>query len=370
MRARLVRLATGVRVAPGAWAHRVGAVAVTLGALAALAPRTAHAGSMDPAIERLSVVNEDGELEPDEVAFTRLINAYGFALAPEAFHAARTTGFGGFHIGIEGLYTKMDDDADYLRRGTRGSTDPSTQAGARENSAPSALLQQYSLRMLKGFGFGLEVAGQFGFVPQTSIMNGGADVRFSLLEGFRDGVFGVLPDLAVGGGVRTITGTNQFQLTVAGADAQISKPFTVSDTGVLTPWVGFQYLWIFGDSGLVDLTPTVDAQGACNFQGPNTPGNPVESGDDPQNPTRDGQPVCDGGSNDDFNNNVVFDPVRLQRQRFLVGMSYHYEMVSFAGQFMMDWLPPDAAQTDSDNEEALEGVPKQWSFVLELGAQF
>jgi hypothetical protein len=343
---------------------------VALGAFVALAPRAAHAGSMDPAIERLTVVGENGELEPDQVAFKRLINAYGFALAPEAFHGARTTGFGGFHIGVEGLYTRIDDDADYIRRGTRGTTDPSTQAGARENDSPSALLQQYSVRMMKGFGFGLEVAGQFGFVPQTTIMTGGADVRFALLEGFRDGFFGVLPDLSVGGGVRTITGTNQFQLTVAGADAQISKPLTLNDTSVLTPWVGFQYLWIFGDSGLVDLTPTVDAQAACGFEGPNTPGNPVEPGDDPENPTRNGQPVCNGGTNDDFNNNVVFDPVRLERQRFLVGMSYRYEMVSLAGQFMMDWLPPDAAQTDSEDEAALDGEDKQWAFVLELGAQF
>ncbi len=325
---------------------------------------------MDPAIERLTVRGANGALLPDQVAFKRLVNAYGFALAPEAFHPAHTTGFGGFHLGVEGLYTKIDADADYIRRGTRGSTDPSTATGASENTSPSSLLQLYSVRMRKGFGFGIEVGGQFGFLPQTSIMSGGVDLRFALLEGFRDGVFGYIPDLSVGGGVRTITGSSQLQLTVAGADAQISKPITVSDTGVLTPWLGFQYLWIFGDSGLVDLTPTVDAQGACGFQGQNTPGNPVAPGDDPDNPTRNGQPVCSGGDSADYGNNVVFDPVRLQRQRFLVGLSYRYEMVVASGQFMMDWLPPDAAQADSGDEAALDGEAKQWAFVVELGAQF
>lgn len=335
---------------------------------------------MDPATERLTCGQADPECgafgDPDQAAFTRLINAYGFALAPEAFHSARTTGFGGFQLGFVGLYTKIDSDADYIRRGTRGATDASTRTGSTENKDPSSLLQLYSVRMLKGFGFGLEVAGQFGFMPDTSIMSGGADVRLSLLEGFRDGPLGVLPDLAVGGGVRTITGTSQFQLTVAGVDAQISKGITISDASVLTPWVGFQYLWIFGDGNLIDLTPDVDAQGACGFSGINTPGNPIDpdAGTDPDGrPIRDGQPICSGGSNGDFNRNAVFDPVRLERQRFVVGVSYRYEMIYGAGQFMMDFVPPDEAQANDDGDEdkkALEGVPKQWSFALELGAHF
>ncbi len=370
MRAGFTRLAA--RSVPGSGAAS-GLRFAFLGALAAvtLSPLTASAGSMDPATERLQCGANDpecGELgDPDQGAFTRLISAYGFALAPEAFHSARTTGFGGFQLGVVGLYSKIDSDADYIRKGTRGSTDESTQTGATENKDPSSLLQTYSVRMLKGFGFGLEVAGQFGFMPDTSIMNGGADVRLSLLEGFRDGFAGVLPDVAVGGGVRTITGTSQFQLTVAGADAQISKSLTISDTAVFTPWIGYQYLWIFGDGNLIDLSPSVDAQGACNYHGVNTPGNPQAS------EPFDGQPICDGGSNEDFNRNVVFDPVRLERQRFLVGMSYRYEMIFAAGQFMMDFIPPEEAQVNDDDGEdkiALEGVPKQWALAFELGAKF
>src|SRR4029078_8896788 len=35
---------------------------------------------------------------PDSAAFKRLMNQWGFALAPTAMHSARTTGFGGFHF--------------------------------------------------------------------------------------------------------------------------------------------------------------------------------------------------------------------------------------------------------------------------------
>src|SRR6185503_4682215 len=171
------------------------------------------------------------------------------------------------------------------------------------NSSPQPILQLYSLKFRKGFGFGLELTGVVGFMPKTSILSGGADVRMSLLEGFRTGVGGILPDLAVGGGVRTITGTSQFQLTVVGIDGQLSKPLPIADSSIITPWIGYQYLFIFGDSGLVDLTPGTDALGYCNYTGQNIPGNADPDKSVNNVPTYDGQPVCDGGSPLDFNNN-------------------------------------------------------------------
>ena len=108
--------------------------------------------------------------------------------------------------------------------------------------------------------------------------------------------------------MRTITGTPQFQLTVAALDAQICKPLPIQDSPILTPYVGYQYLWIFGDSGLVDLTPATDAVGYCNYAGQNVPGNTdPNAGQAASTAVNDGQPVCNGGSPLDFNNNVVFN---------------------------------------------------------------
>ena len=69
---------------------------------------------------------------------------------------------------------------------------------------------------------------------------------------------------AVGGGVRTITGTQQFQLTIASVDAQISKPIRVAEAVVLTPWIGYQRLFTFIDSNVVDLTPATNQEKLCN----------------------------------------------------------------------------------------------------------
>jgi hypothetical protein len=352
--------------------------------------RPAAADPLDPALERL--ISPDtagcatatgayvpngtrangGACKPDNAAFARLVNQYGFALAPSAMHSARTTGYGGFHLSIEATYSTISGNKDYWKYGTQGAVDPNTGGPSVMNTAPPSLVQQYSLKFRKGFGFGLELTGVVGFMPQTSILSGGADLRMSLLEGFRTGIGGVLPDVAVGAGVRTITGTEELQLTVMGLDAQISKPFPIASSSVLTPWIGYQYLFIWGDSGLIDFTPATDAIQACNYSGSNVPGNP-----DPNkvNSTTgqhvyDGSPVCRGGQANDFNNNGVFEPARLRRHRLLAGLDYRYEMVMVGGQFIMDLVPPADAQPRQTEKNYLQGEDKQFSFVLELGAMF
>ena len=310
---------------------------------------------------------------PDNVAFARLINQYAMAIAPNAMHSARTTGYGSFHLSIEGAYTTIDNGADYWKNGTQGPQNPVSKNFSIRNESPSSMLQVYSLKVRKGFPFGLEVGAQVGYLYQSSIVTGGADIRMSLLEGFRKGALGILPDIAVGGGVRTISGTPEFNLTVVGVDAQISKQLPIADSSILTPYVGYQYLWIFGDSGLVSPSPNTDPLGYCGYRGPNVPGNPDPGDPAAKRPGKgfyDGQPVCsNGGSPLAFNNAVVFDNVRLVRQRFIIGMNYRYELLFIGGQFMTDVSAPEDAG-GRDNKEKLAGVPRQTTLVFELGALF
>jgi hypothetical protein len=323
---------------------------------------------------------------PDNIAFKKLINQWGFALAPTAMHTARTTGFGGFHFSIEAVYTKIDDSADYWKLGSQGPRDPSSNRASVINASPPGTIQSYAARVKKAFGFGLEVSTQVGYVPSSTIITGGADARMSLLEGFRTGALGILPDLAVGSGVRTITGTPEFQLTTVGLDVQLSKPLALASQSVLSPWIGYQYLWIFGDSGLIDTTPATDPVGYCQSSGSNAPGNADPSKVISKSQLYDGQPVCAGGSPIDFNNNVVFNQARLERQRLMFGLDYRYEMVSFGMEFITDIVDPADAQAGSTtisvptgartppksltDGEILKGVPRQWSMAIQLGAAF
>jgi hypothetical protein len=347
----------------------------------------AAADTMDPALARLvtdpgcRLVGADGGLyynpqsefsrcQPDHAGFAKLISQYGFAVASTAMHSARTTGFGGFEIGIEASYTKIDSDQEYWKQGTQGPQDPSTDQFSISNQEPDSLLQSYSLKVRKGFPIGLlglETTGAVGFLANTNLVTGGADVRMSIFEGFRTGLPAILPEIAAGGSVRTITGTEEFQLTVVGVDGQISKPLPIAGTVVLTPYVGYQWLYIFGDSGLIDLTPNTDAVDYCDFQGTNTPATPGNAAG--ESPVYDGQPVCGAGTSADFNNTVVFDAVRLQRHRLNFGAQLRFQMIKFGAHFITDLTSAEEANPDEqiNGVNKFEGVGKQWTLAFDLG---
>jgi hypothetical protein len=358
-------------------------------ASAIVAPRAARADPMDPAIERLSRDGSDptlpcgaaGIIRPgarpcalDEPAFKKLINQYGAAIAPPAMAPARTTGYGGFQITAQGVFTTIDSGADYWKNGTQGPREPTTGQYSVRNKTPDSWLQVYGVGIRKGLPLGFEIAGSIAYVARTSIVAGGADLRWSLLEGFRRGVLGYFPDLSIGGGVRTITGTPQFMLTVASADAALSKPLAIADSSVLTPYVGYQFLRIFGDASPVDLTPRTDALGYCNYQGQKVPGGyPADDPGHTQGPYT-GSAVCgDGsgqnGSPDDLSNTRVFQSARINRHRLVLGLAYRYEMIMIGGQFATDVVAPENANSGQDGA-ALAGVPRQSSVGVQVGAVF
>ncbi|MCL2823487.1 MAG: hypothetical protein FWD57_05795, partial [Polyangiaceae bacterium] len=196
-----------------------------------LSQSQAFAEPMDPALERLvlnpgchqtpgrdagSVSNVgawnplggapgDGRCLPDNVAFTRLVNQFGGAIAPTAMYTARTTGYAGLEIAIEGSFTNLDSGADYMRNGTRGKIDPNTQQRSLVNDEPDSVAQTYYLKVRKGLLFGFETTGVIGTMAHTSFIIIGADLKLVILEGLN-----YLLDLSGAGGVRTITGTPQL----------------------------------------------------------------------------------------------------------------------------------------------------------------
>jgi hypothetical protein len=381
------------------------ATALALAAAAILSPRLAAADTMDPALGRFVVepacrsVGTGGGLyynpgyHPTTTAlpafcrakdgdFAKLVAQYGFAVAPSAMHSARTTGFGGFELAMEADFTSIDSKADYWKRGTQGLQDPSSKRFSDSNPTPDSVLQLYQMKIRKGFPFGLELTGAFGWLANTSMFTIGADVRMSILEGFRTGIPAIFPEISVGGSVRTVAGTPEMQLTVAGFDAQISKPIPIAGTLIITPYGGYQWIRIFGDSGLTDFTPNTDPVAACGFTGTNTPAAKDQPGS-----YRDGTPVCSHGSGDDFNNTGVFNPVRLTRHRIDFGLQFRFQMVKLGAHFVTDLASPEDANQGADynvktpvlnagskgtvvEENEFKGVTKQWTFGLDLGTIF
>lgn len=347
---------------------KVALAAASLVTLALALARPARAGDMDITPERLADCSTM-PCTPNNVGWANLMSELGMAIAPTAFHSARTTGLGGFALSLEASFTHVNADASaggqqYWHAGTAGPVDPNTHAFSTQNTNPDSLLAVYSLKARKGLAYGFEIAGDLGYLANTSLWVGGADVRWAILEGYRTGPLGYFPDLAIGGGVRTLGGSPKFFLTTVGLDAQLSKPITLDDSAVLTPYLGAQRVIIFADSSVVDLTPGVDPLN-CGYLGPNVPGNkyatPANLGGQPAN---NGMPICTK-SNEDFDNDTTFRRVRVHRWRWIAGLNYRFEILYLAAQFAMDLTDPSA-------ENGVIGVDgaKQWTTSFEAGVSF
>lgn len=302
----------------------------------------------------------DYPCRPNNVAWANLMSELGMAIAPTAFHPARTTGFGGFLLSFQATVTSINANAaaggvQYWHLGTRGPVDPNSNQFSSRNDHPDSVIQIYSLNMRKGLPYGFEIGGSIGYVANTSLWVGGGDLRWALLEGYRSGWLGYVPDIAVGGGVRTMTGGSSFTLTTVGIDAEISKPFTLGGSAAITPYLGLQRVIIFADSAAVDLTPTVDPYQQCGWQGNAPNGGP-----------RCSNTLADGSANDgDFANTTSFERIRVHRWRGLAGVNYRYEVLYLAAEFAMDLTEPSA-------ENANLGITgdRQWTVALEAGVFF
>jgi hypothetical protein len=333
----------------------------------------AQAAPMDPTPERFTLTPPGaapGTIVPNNVSWANMMTELGYAIAPNAFHPARTTGIGGFALSFEASYAHINADAtdgtgtQYWHQGTQGAVDPATNQFSIRNNAPDSILQVYSLKARKGLPFGFEVTGALGYLANTSLWVGGADVHWAALEGYRTGFLGYLPDIAVGGGVRTLGGSPKLFLTTVGLDAQVSKPVTLADSSVLTPYVGAQRLWIFADSTIVNLAPNTDPIGSqCGYQGTHVPGNTSPGNTGPYT----GQPICSTGDSSAFNNLATFNRARVERLRGILGVTYRYEVLYMAGQFAMDLEDPGA-----ENQQAIYGIVgnKQWTTSIEVGVSF
>ncbi len=301
---------------------------------------------------------------PDNVAFRNYISDLGFAIAPTAFHPANTTGFGGFALTFDFSFSKVNSGGtstapdgtqrQFWQDATQGARDPAKKSFPTKNANPDSVLGIYSLKARKGLPLGFEVGASVGWVGSTSLWVLGTDLRWSAFEGFRTGALGIIPDLSVGAGVRTLAGTSKFSLTTVGIDVQLSKPIPIAEQMSVTPWIGYQRLFIFGDASVMDATPNVDALNQCGYSG----NDPVTHG-----------PVCrnrlsNGFQNDsDFNNNFVFEKVRTHRHRMMIGLSYRYEFIYVATQMLFDITP-----ANEENPGLLNS--RQWTYSFEGGVWF
>ncbi len=294
----------------------------------------------------------------------RIMSQLGASMAPPLASDARTVGPGGFYVGLETWVTDIDEGQTYWRQGTEGSA-----ADAMErcpgssvlgcNRFPSSVLSWGRLAVRKGFPFGFQLGLSVGYGFETGYTTWGAEVQWSLFEGFRTGV-GFLPDLAIRGMVQTLTGDGEFNLTVPSFDVVLSKPIVAGGSMLFTPYAGVQAAWVMADSELVDLTPERNAFDTCSPQtGPPAMG--------------DRGTIRCAANPDDFNNHYVFPQLRALRWRVALGLRYRYEHLVLTGSFQFDLQKPADADGDvafrDDAGNPVGRLPRQWTAMAGLGFQ-
>ena len=320
----------------------------------ALYAAPASADEMDPTLQRFGVETAPGSgvFTPDQPQFARLSSQLGFALAAPLTTPASTTGAKGFYLGFETTVTAIDGDADYWRFGTEGDSEE-------PNRFVDSSLVASRVHLRKGLPFGIEVGLEGGHFFQTELWVWGADLKIALFEGFREGWPAIIPDVALRGTVRTLTGSDQLQLTVPSFDLLVSKKIVIGSLFELIPIVGVQFFWIFADSEVVDLTPSVDGYAACAPRAPRLDemGNPVDGAD--QRP-----PLECTGSNLDLRNNRSFESVQAFRSRLAIGFTGRYRYLLLGLMFHFDLGSPSAA------DDVPQNVASQWDVTVSLGSRF
>ncbi len=238
-----------------------------------------------------------------------------------------------------------------------GVTGPS--GGGCNRFAPSTLFWS-RLMARKAFPFGFQLGTGFSYLMGTNLFAWGLEIQWSLFEGFRTGLPGFIPDIAVRGAVNTMVGDPEFNMTIPTVDVIVSKPLVLGHTATLTPFAAYQFAFIFADSELVDLTPGIDAFHECM--------------PDPSRPTTTCSPDHSGY---DYENNATFVKLRMMRQRLNFGLQLHYQVVMLTGSFAFDVVDPQSLSNDaphdliqSDGNVASRGIGRQWTVSFNAGLQF
>ena len=94
--------------------------------------------------------------------------------------------------------------------------------------------------------FSFEVGTQVSYIPDSELFNLGAEVKWALNEGFY-----YIPDLAFRVAINHMVGAKDFELTTGGWDVSISKPFGVGGMLTLTPYAGYNMLFVHASSHVV-----------------------------------------------------------------------------------------------------------------------
>jgi len=272
----------------------------------------------------------------DNAAFRSLMSELGVVFAPNILSPSDTQGFGGYNFAVELGWTminpkKLSQDQNiqgkhwYWRAAEsvsnttfKDGTLDSQALDRMKNELPSSFAPTVTVMARKGlwlpvpsFELGVGIRHLIGSRMWSPLVQ----AKVAIHEGYQGWP---LPALSVRGTGARVVGSPDFNLTVGGLDFAISKHLGIGSTFNLTPYAGYQLLWIVADSEVLDATPGVDAmqQTAQNV------------GFDPLEMNRCGVQDCAG--------NFTFeDQSNITRHRIFFGIKANFYLASLLVEYSM-----------------------------------
>ncbi|MCC6750269.1 MAG: hypothetical protein IT371_21570 [Deltaproteobacteria bacterium] len=261
----------------------------------------AHAGDWDLNLGRLCIIEAGNnaildcgggynpafgvkQVIPDNAAFRALMSELGAIFAPNILSTAETRGWNGFNAALEMGFTSINPRKNanggrnandkyappehrYWRAAESVSSTAFSEGNIRTGAAaaridqelPASFAPTISAMLRKSFWLpvpSVELGLGMRHLIGSHMVAGVVSAKVSLHEGFHGWP---LPGLAVRGTASRLMGTPGFNLTTGALDFSISKHFGIASTFNLTPYLGYQLLWVLAASEVIDATPGVDA---------------------------------------------------------------------------------------------------------------
>jgi hypothetical protein len=151
-----------------------------------------------------------------------------------------TLGHAGFSISA-GLSVVSFDQSEFII--------PTERFNADRSGIDGALLLP-SIHVRKGLPWSLEVGTRLAWVEKSRMAAATGEVKWAINEGFT-----YLPDLGVRGFATRLFNTKEFDLTAAGLDLGLGKQFAIGGMVTLTPYVGWNLVWVAASSDTVIFDP-------------------------------------------------------------------------------------------------------------------
>lgn len=185
-----------------------------------------------------------------------------------------------------------------------------------------------SVHLRKGLPWSFELGARAAWIEKSHMGVATAELKWAINEGYR-----FLPDLGVRAHVSKLLNSRDFDLVAGGVDLGLGKRFAIAGMVTLTPYVGWNLVFVGASTGNVDFNP-----GATRVEA-----------DDPKA---------------QFANLYVFDPLNAKdnaHNRFYVGFRF------VAGAFQLGAEMSYSVVGHAAGQQGDQGV---WGWNSTLGLDF